>query len=225
MIDRIFQRAVRVVKGRELDLDSRVPYSYLVEIALLNMVALARGMIRLREKVLLGRHVRLLGKTKMRLSKGVAIGDFCCIDSEGIDGISIGSGSSIGAFSFLKVSGTLTDLGKGIHIGSNVGIGEFAHIGGAGGVDIGDDTIAGAYLSIHPENHVFNDTTQPIRQQGITRNGIRIGRNCWIGAKVTILDGAVIGSNSVIAAGAVVKGEFPEGVIIGGVPAKLLGEI
>ena len=50
----------------------------------------------------------------------------------------------------------------------------------------------------------------------------RIGNNCWIGAKVTILDGTKIGNGCFVAAGAVVYGEYPDNVIIGGVPAKIL---
>ena len=44
--------------------------------------------------------------------------------------------------------------------------------------------------------------------QGVTRKGIKIGKNCWISSKVTILDGVKIGKNSVIASGAVVNKSF-----------------
>lgn len=54
---------------------------------------------------------------------------------------------------------------------------------------------------------------------------MRIGNNCWIGAKTTILDGTIIGNHCVVAAGAVVKGIFPDNVIIGGVPARIIKEI
>ena len=64
-----------------------------------------------------------------------------------------------------------------------------------------------------------------IREQGVTSKGIKIGNNVWIGAKATFLDGAIIGNNCVVAAGAVVNGIFPNNVIIGGVPAKILKEI
>lgn len=49
--------------------------------------------------------------------------------------------------------------------------------------------------------------------------GVKIGNNCWIGAKAIILDGTKIGNGCIIAAGSVVRGEFPDNVIIGGVPA------
>ena len=49
-----------------------------------------------------------------------------------------------------------------------------------------------------------------------------IGSNCWIGAKATILDGVHIGDGCIVAAGAVVTKSFPDNVIIGGVPAKII---
>lgn len=49
-----------------------------------------------------------------------------------------------------------------------------------------------------------------------------IGKNVWIGNNVIILKESQVGDNSIVAAGAVVSGRFPENVIIGGVPAKIL---
>jgi len=62
----------------------------------------------------------------------------------------------------------------------------------------------------------------PIRLQGVTRQGIVIEDDCWIGAKVTFLDGAHVGRGCVIAAGAVVRGEIPAYSIAAGVPARVI---
>ena len=92
-------------------------------------------------------------------------------------------------------------------------------------VKIGDDTIMGNFISCHAENHNYADAAVLIRQQGVTRNGIVIGKNCWIGSKVTILDGAQIGDGCIIAAGAVVPaGVYRSNAIYGGVPAKFIKE-
>jgi acetyltransferase-like isoleucine patch superfamily enzyme len=138
------------------------------------------------------------------------------------NGIQFGNNVSIGAFSRIIVSTTLNNLGDKIVIGNSVGIGEYASIGGAGGLEIGDECIVGPYLSCHPENHNYSDLTLSIRHQGVNRKGIKIGQNCWIGSKVTILDGVQLGNGCIIAAGAVVTKSFPDNSIIGGVPAKLI---
>lgn len=51
-----------------------------------------------------------------------------------------------------------------------------------------------------------------------------IGDNCYIGAGARILGGIHIGSNSVVAAGAVVLNDVPEHSVVVGVPAKVIGQ-
>ena len=150
------------------------------------------------------------------------LGDNVYLSALGKDGIIIGNNVSIGSFSRVIVSTTLENLGSLIKLGDNVGIGEYAYLGGGGGLTISNDCIVGQYLSCHPENHNHEDLSVPIRLQGVNRKGIKIGQNCWIGSKVTILDGVEVGSGCIIAAGSVVNKSFPENSIIGGVPAKFL---
>lgn len=161
----------------------------------------------------------------LKYKRGLSVGKHCHIDALGTEGIRCDENVSFGMGTIMIVSGTLKNLGKGIVIGKNVGLGTFGMYGGAGGVEIGDESIFGNYVSVHPENHNFEDPDIPIRLQGVNRKGIKIGKNCWIGSKATILDGAVIGNNCIVAAGAVVRGFFPDNVIIGGVPAKIIKHI
>lgn len=110
-------------------------------------------------------------------------------------------------------------------MGNNSAVGQFTEFGAAGGIEIGNDVIMGSYISFHSENHNFSDTSKLIREQGVTSKGIKLGNNIWVGAKVTFLDGCIVGDNSVVAAGAVVNGIYPDNSIIGGVPAKVLKSI
>ena len=71
-------------------------------------------------------------------------------------------------------------------------------------------------------SRTFGDKTKNIKDQGLEKIGINIGQNCWIGAKVTILDGVEIGNNCVIGAGSVVTKSFPDNTIIAGVPARVI---
>ncbi|GAA6029106.1 hypothetical protein JCM8097_001600 [Rhodosporidiobolus ruineniae] len=52
-----------------------------------------------------------------------------------------------------------------------------------------------------------------------------IGDDVWIGGGVQILPGAVIGNGCTVAAGSVVRGSFPDNVVIGGVPARILKQL
>lgn len=52
---------------------------------------------------------------------------------------------------------------------------------------------------------------------------ITIGKNCFIGMGVMILAGVTLGDSTIVAAGSVVTKSFPEGgVVVGGVPAKVI---
>ena len=172
--------------------------------------------------ILLGKSVSFFNLPKINFGKFLKIGSFTYISALSKNGITFGDNVSIGAFTRIIVSTSLNQIGDKILIGNNVGIGEFGYLGGAGGLEIGNECIIGQYLSCHPENHNYQDTTISIRHQGITRKGIKIGKNCWIGSKVTILDGVSIGNGCVIAAGSVVTKSFPDNSIIGGIPAKIL---
>ncbi len=178
--------------------------------------------MRSPKMMLRGRNVSIVGKKLFRWGAYLRLGDNVYVNAIGTEGITLGEKVGIGAYSRLIVSGDISNPGKGIRIGNHVGIGEFAYLGGAGGLEIGDHCIAGQYLSCHPENHVTDNPELPVRLQGVTRKGIKIGSNCWIGSKVTILDGVTIGNNCIIAAGAVVNKSFPDNCTIGGVPARII---
>lgn len=72
-------------------------------------------------------------------------------------------------------------------------------------------------------HHVFNNE-QNTGGYTTLRGVIDIRDNCFIGAGTTILPGVTIGPNSIVAAGAVVNCDVPEGKVVGGVPAKVIGE-
>jgi acetyltransferase-like isoleucine patch superfamily enzyme len=172
--------------------------------------------------MMLGKGVSFFNISKIKWGKFLRLGNQVYVSALSKNGIHFGDNVSIGAFSRVIVSTSLNDIGDKIVVGNNVGVGEFAYLGGAGGLEIGDECIVGQYLSCHPENHKYENINLSIRHQGVSRKGIKIGKNCWIGSKVTILDGVSIGNGSIIAAGSVVTKSFSENSIIGGVPAKLL---
>lgn len=212
-----------LIKGEKYTIDPQIRLSYLFLFYSEKFFALLRGFFCFRNKyVFLGKNSKIKSKRQIKFKKWLNIADNVFIDALSSDGIVLGKNCSIGKYTCIECTGSLKYLGKGLVVGNNTGLGTHSFYGCAGGIEIGDDVIIGNYVSMHSENHNFYDKEIPIRLQGVNHKGIKIGNNCWIGAKVTILDGTIIGNGCVVAAGAVVTGSFPDDVVIGGVPAKIL---
>ena len=56
----------------------------------------------------------------------------------------------------------------------------------------------------------------------MSRGGIHISDDAWIGVGVIVLDGVRIGKGAVIGAGSVVTRDVPDNTIVAGVPAKVI---
>ena len=89
-------------------------------------------------------------------------------------------------------------------------------------IEIGSATIVADWVYVCDFDHVYDDIAVPIKDQGIVKTPVRIGPDCWIGAKVTVLRGSTIGHGCVLAAHAVVRGEVPPMSVVGGVPGRVL---
>jgi acetyltransferase-like isoleucine patch superfamily enzyme len=224
MIKKIYQTLLEK-KGKKYQLDKNIPNQLLIHSLVSRIILLGRGVLYLRKKVFLGKNCQILNKKNISFGSNVTVGKSSIIDGYASEKIVFGNNVNIGAYSMVSSTSHMSKFGKGLKIGNNSGIGRFTEFGASGGITIGNDVIMGSYISFHSENHNFEDSTKLIRNQGVTSSGIVIGNNVWVGAKVTFLDGCIIGNNCVVAAGAVVKGVFPNNVVIGGVPARILKEI
>jgi len=140
-------------------------------------------------------------------------------------GISIGDNSLVMHGSVLHVY-NFRDLPHAfIRIGRDSLIGELNVLRGQGGITIGDRVYTAPLVQILAVNHVFDDPTRPIIEQGITAEGITIEDDAWIGAGAIITDGVCVGRGAVVAAGAVVTTDVPAHTVVGGAPARVLREI
>lgn len=97
----------------------------------------------------------------------------------------------------------------------------------SGYITIGDDTVFGYHCLFLTGVHLFENgklkqpKSEQVPQQGYD---IKIGRGCWIASGAIIIGGVTLGDDCIVAAGAVVTHSFPAGSIIGGIPAKLIGQ-
>lgn len=109
-----------------------------------------------------------------------------------------------------------------IHIGQDTFIGPSVCIAGPGDIKIGKDCLIAAQTGIYGNNHNFTDPIKAIKDQGVTRKGIVIEDDCWLGHGVKVLDGITIGRGSVIGAGAVVTKDIPPFSVAVGIPARVI---
>lgn len=130
-------------------------------------------------------------------------------------GIRMGNRCAIAAEAFLH--GPIT-------LGDDVSINARATLdGGARGIIVGDGTRIAAGAAIFAFDHGL-DPGRPVREQPVRSRGIRIGRDVWIGAQAGLTDGVCVGDHAVVAMGAVVTRDVPDWAVVGGVPARVLGD-
>ena len=115
-----------------------------------------------------------------------------------------------------------TAEGGEIEIGASTYIGPYTCIAGPGPVKIGRNCLIASHTGVYGNNHNFNDTTTPIKDQGLTCKGVVIGDDCWLGTGVKVLDGVTIGRGCVIGSGAIVTKDIPPYSVAVGIPAKVI---
>lgn len=127
-------------------------------------------------------------------------------------GIKIGKGSTIHMWaSFFDP--------KNIEIGEDTIIGDHAFLDGRDKLKIGSHTdIASSVMIYNSEHDLSKEDFSAIVAS------VEIGDYVFIGPRVTIMPGVKIGKGSVVAGGAVVTKDVEDFTIVGGVPAKVIGE-
>ena len=127
-------------------------------------------------------------------------------------GLKIGEGSTIHMQARFYVPGNIA-------IGKDTIIGEGAVLDGRDKLIIGDHFDIASEVMIYNSEHDVNSedfhaVTVPVE----------IGDYVFIGPRAIILPGVKIGRGAVVGAGAVVTKDVPEFAIVGGIPAKTIGE-
>lgn len=115
-----------------------------------------------------------------------------------------------------------------LQIGDNVQFNDYVHIAVAKGVFIGDNTLIASKVFISDHNHgnyanenQSNPNTPPIERELFSKE-VHIGNNVWIGEFVSVLPGVTIGEGSIIGSTSVVSKDIPAFCIAVGSPAKVI---
>jgi acetyltransferase-like isoleucine patch superfamily enzyme len=156
----------------------------------------------------------------LHAGRGCSIGAYSQVDCLSSGGVHLGARVTIREFAWVQLTSSPNDLGESLEIGDDTYVGPFAVLGAGAKVRIGRGCQVGSGLYLSAEEHVVE--RPDLLGAGVTKAGIDIGDDCWIGNRVTILDGVTIGRGAVIGAGAVVTASIPPNSIAAGIPARVL---
>lgn len=224
----LINKLISIIKKHDYVIDENIKLSSFIVIVLIRSIELIRGTIKclfIGSKgriTFIGKKVKLVHSSQIKLGSSVTISNYAEIDALSIKGVSLGDNVKIGDYTIIRCTGSLKKIGQGFKMGNNCGTGDFCFFGAAGGIDIGNNVIMGQNVRFHSENHNFDRTDIPIKEQGVTNIGIIVGDDCWIGSGVVFLDGVKVGNGCVIGANTLVNKDIPEYSIAVGNPVKVV---
>ena len=155
----------------------------------------------------------------------------CSMQGGGSRRISIGDHTCIKSHCILGCWEEYNDqaFSPSIVIGNNCCIGEYNHITACNKITVGDGLLSGRFVYIGDNTHggfSWKEADIPPAMRTLQSKGeVIIGKNVWLGDKVTILGGVTIGDNVIIGANSVVTRDIPSNCIAAGGPAKIIKQL
>lgn len=132
------------------------------------------------------------------------------------------AGNTVGRGANINGGAKVLGIGR-VSVGDNSWLGMYLSVIVPGGaeVSIGANVDIGPDVLLECGSHDIGGSERRAGTGGA--RSIEIGSGTWIGCRATLLGGTRVGSGSVIAAGAlVIAGEYPDNVLLAGVPAKVV---
>jgi acetyltransferase-like isoleucine patch superfamily enzyme len=112
-----------------------------------------------------------------------------------------------------------------VEIGDRTHVDQFCVLYGQGGLAIGSKCAVASGVMIYSQSNQYaSDPPADVIDQPVVYAPVRIGDDVWIGAGAVVLPGVTVGDHAVIAAGAVVRNDVAPWTVVGGVPARLIGD-
>jgi acetyltransferase-like isoleucine patch superfamily enzyme len=120
----------------------------------------------------------------------------------------------VGAGTALRCHEGTLSVGDKVVLGRNVSVNCYLD------VEIGRAVLFADDVFVSDFDHRFDVLDVPIKDQGIVKSRVRVEPDVWIGTKVTVCRGVVVGEGGVVGANAVVSSDLPAYAVSVGVPAR-----
>jgi acetyltransferase-like isoleucine patch superfamily enzyme len=174
-------------------------------------------------RVLLKRGVLIKNAGHLSVGKNFIAEERCEINALSRRGVTFGDRVTVGAYALIRPSNYYGGpVGEGLRVGSNSNIGPYSYIGCSGLIEIGNNVMMGPRVGLYAENHNAGRVDIPMREQGVTREFVRIEDDVWLGSNCVIVAGVTVGRGAIVSAGSVVTKDVPPFAVVGGVPARVL---
>jgi acetyltransferase-like isoleucine patch superfamily enzyme len=130
-------------------------------------------------------------------------------------GATVGDGARIGP-------GVRVYAPKGLTIGKAANISRDAVIDARAGLTIGAGAVIGFESVLLTWAHRFDNVDVAVTTQGFDAKPIVVGELAWVGARAFVMPGVAIGDHAIVGTASLVTKDVPPGVVVGGVPAKVI---
>jgi carbonic anhydrase/acetyltransferase-like protein (isoleucine patch superfamily) len=173
--------------------------------------------LRVADDVDLGRHLTLElwtgGKNELTLGAGVVLGSHVRLGLR--DGmIRLGHHTRVRDGVVLKSDGLLDAREHGL-----ISFGSVFHCHER--IEFGPYATCSEHVTVVDSTHLADGTATHHMRQPIASEPVRVGRNTLVSAGARLLPGCRLGDDAMVGAGAVVRrGEYPDGWLVAGVPAR-----
>ncbi len=167
------------------------------------------------------------------LGKGSVIRAYCQLEGDSLECIKIGNKCLIDRHCILGARTRLKQDEKYIKpmliMGNGCNLGQYNHITAVNKIIICDNLLTGRFVLITDNSHGnFSQdelAIHPSERPVVSKGAVVIGNNVWIGEKVSILPGVIIGDGCIVAASSVVTHDIPSYCLAAGNPARIIKKL